>query len=364
MKQKKSDILTILLFCGFLLGMLLCYVLLPKRDFSENEKRYLEEAPALAWDAVASGEWGEDAETYMADHIPGRDFFVGLNAYFDLLTGRQVGKDIWVRGDRLVEAPVEADASAAMTKMFVINAFAETVGQRVDLAIVPSAGWALEGQSGGYFDDDIIRDIYAMAGENVNCVDMLPAFENAPQLYFKTDHHWNSAGAYAGYRAYMESVGKAFRAESDFTKETVGGFQGSTYSRSALWLTPAEDMEFWTGSLDLTVTNAENPEPHAGVFYGERLEEADKYTVFLDGNHSLVRIQNPNGQGKLLVIRDSYSNSLGCFLAESYAEVVLVDLRYYVGSVSELAAQEGFDEILVCYSIGNFLTDANIPRLR
>ena len=101
-----------------------------------------------------------------------------------------------------------------------------------------------------------------------------------------------------------------------------------------------------------------------GVFYWERLEEADKYTVFLDGNHSLVRIHNPAAEGKLLVIRDSFSNCLGCFLAESYGEVVLVDLRYYKQPVSELADLEQFDSILVCYSIGNFLTDANILWLR
>ena len=64
------------------------------------------------------------------------------------------------------------------------------------------------------------------------------------------------------------------------------------------------------------------------------------------------------------MIRDSYSNSLGCFLAESYGEVVLVDLRYYKQPVSALAAQEGFDDILICYSIGNFLTDTNLIFLR
>lgn len=362
MKQKKSDILTILLFCGFLFGMLLCYVFLPKRDFSENEKRYLADAPKAEWDAVASGEWGEDAETYMADHIPGRDFFVGLNAYFDLYTGRQVSKDIRVLEDRLVEAPTEFDSGAVLRNMTVINTFAENLGQAVDLAIVPSAGWAAGAE--GYTDEAAIDSIYALAAENVSCVDMVSVFADRPDLYYRTDHHWTSAGAYEGYRAYMTAIGREFRAEADFTKESVGGFRGSTYSRSALWLTPGEDMEFWIGSLDLTVTNAENPEPHAGVFYGERLEEADKYTVFLDGNHSLVRVQNPEGQGKLLVIRDSYANSLGCFLAESYGEVVLVDLRYYTGSVSELAAQEGFDNILVCYSIGNFLTDTNLPKLR
>ena len=88
MKPKKSDFVTIALFCGFLFAMTVLYLILPKTEFSQLEKRYLATAPRADWKDIASGDWGEDAESYLADHIPGRDFFVGLNAYFDLYTGR------------------------------------------------------------------------------------------------------------------------------------------------------------------------------------------------------------------------------------------------------------------------------------
>lgn len=363
MKHKKSELLTIVLFCGFLAVMMLLYLLLPNTDFSEREKRYLAEAPALRWEAVASGQWGSDVETYMADHIPGRDFFVGLNAYYDLLSGRQKTKDIWPADDnRLVEAPVILKQSAVDSNMGFINRFADTVGQEVDLMIIPSAGWACGLE--GYSDSQIIQNIYGKAGSRLRPLDVTGIFAGKPELYFKTDHHWNSSGAYAGYEAYMTSLGREYRSKDAFEKAVYGPFRGSTYSRSALWLTPGEDLELWTGSQSLTVTNGETEGVHQGVFYPERLEEADKYTVFLDGNHSIVRIQNPDASGKLLVIRDSYSNSLGCFLAESYGEVILVDLRYYRQPVSQLIAEEAVDDILVCYSLSNFLTDVNIMWLK
>ena len=103
---------------------------------------------------------------------------------------------------------------------------------------------------------------------------------------------------------------------------------------------------------------------HNSLFYRDRLEESDKYTVYLNGNQPLVRIHNPQGEGKLLVIRDSYSNCLGTFLANNYEEVVLVDLRYYKTPISQLVAETGFDDVLVCYSLYNFLTDANFPWLK
>ena len=362
MKAKRSEVLTVALFCTFLGAVALGYLLLPKAAFSPLEKRNLADLPEASWSTLRSGDWGQEVETYMADHMPGRNFFVGLNAYFEYYTGRQAAKDIWVVEDRLVEAPVQADEGAIRRNMDAVNRFAQTLGQDTTLTIVPTAGWST-GKS-GYPDAAVIPAIYAQAGENLIPLDITDAFQGRPELFYRTDHHWNSAGAYEAYAACMAHWGRQVLPKTYFQVTPVENFRGSTYSRSGLWLTPGETLELWQGSDRLTVTNGETQQPHDGVFYRERLEEADKYTVFLDGNHSLVRIHNPEGQGRLLVIRDSFSNSLGCFLAESYAEVVLVDLRYYRQPVSQLAAQEPFDDILICYSLGNFLSDTNLVFLR
>lgn len=359
--MRKQNIAAAILFCGFLMIIALGY-LLPKADFSEMEKRYLAEAPAFSLKNVFSGEWSSQAEEYLTDHVPGRNLFVGINAYMELLAGRQKLKDVWLVDGKLVEAPVAPDENAISRNMNAINKLAQTLQQPVHLMVVPSAGWATGSED--YSDEEAIRAIYAAAGEEVPTVDVTGLFRGKPELYYDTDHHWTSQGAYNGYAAFIAAVGREHRRAEDFDVTTVPGFRGSTYSRSALWLTPAESIELWKGSDQLTVTNGESDEVHQGIFYPERLEEADKYTVFLDGNHSIVRIQNPGQQGKLLVIRDSYSNCLGGFLAESYAEVVLIDLRYYRQAVSEFVKQEGFDDILVCYNCSNFLTDTNLMLLR
>ena len=362
MKHKKNEILTVILFCGFIGLMMAAYLLLPKQAYSEKEKRFLTEAPALVWEDIASGQWGEDAESYMADHIPGRDFFVGLNAYFDLLTGRQVSKDIWLLDGKLVEAPYAYSESAVAMNTGAINRFAETVDQPVHLMIVPSAGWASGNED--YQDAEIIEAIHGKA-ENVIPVDLRPTFAGNPGYYYDTDHHWDVSGAYVGYETLMNALNWEVKPSSNFEKYHIDEpFRGSNYSRSGLWLTPGEPFVYWTGSGNLTVTNGETEEVHEGLIYEERLTEGDKYTAFLDGNHSIVRIHNPEKEGKILVIRDSYSNSLGCFLAESYGEVVLVDLRYYKHPVSQLCAEENFDDIVVAYCIGNFLTDTNFLWLK
>lgn len=362
MKKNKRNVLTVSLFSAFLLLMLALLLILPKKDFSQNEKRFLAEFPKPDWQSISSGKWGNDLESYLADHLPFRDFFVGLNAYADLAIGKQVSKDIRTAGDRLVEAPVTWNEANIQKNLNVIAKFAETIGKPVALSLVPSAGWAAG--LDGYQDDVLLGQIYSMARENIHSLNITDCFRGRPELYYRTDHHWTSQGAYAGYSALMEALGRPYPKSDDFEVEVLSDvFQGSTYSRSALWLTKPEAIELWHGS-DVTVSNAETEGEHDGVFYRERLDESDKYTVFLDGNHSLVRIHNPEQTGSILVIRDSYSNCLGCFLAESYGDVIMVDLRYYRSPVSELVAQEGVDDILVCYSIGNFMTDTNMPWLR
>lgn len=359
--MKKRNVAAVILFCGFLFLIAAGY-LLPSADFSEMEKRYLAEAPDFRWKTVISGDWSSQAEDYLTDHVPGRNLFVGINAYVELLAGRQKLKDVWLEDGKLLEAPVTLDEKAVERTMKGINALAEAADQRVYLMVVPSAGWAAGVD--GYDDEESLKAIYAAAGEGVCPIPVEELYRGRPELYYNTDHHWTSRGAYNGYVACARAMGRDYRDEADFSVTVAQGFQGSTYSRSALWLTPAETIELWQGSDGLTVTNGETQGTHAGVFYPERLEEADKYTVFLDGNHSIVRVRNPQKQGKLLVIRDSYSNCLGGFLAESYGEVVLIDLRYYRQTVSELIAQEEFDDVLVCYSCANFLTDTNLMLLR
>lgn len=374
MKSKKLNIISVILFIGFMAAMFVLYLTMPKTDFSEREKRYLAEFPAVTWENIASGNFSADLETYLADAIPGRDFFVGVSSYYNLFTGRQVTKDIYVaENNRLVEAPPAYSDAAIKKNTSYISAFTEKVDIPVDLMVVPSAGFIYEdnikGIKNDYTDDKAINSIYASSKGIANYIDICSAFaksRNKEALYYLTDHHWTSFGAYTAYTGYMDVLKKDYPAQTDFNIEKHGGFYGSNHSRAGLWLHPSEDVELWKNDTEFTVVSDSDNKPHNGLFYEERLTELDKYTVYLNGNHAKVSIDNPDAkaQGKLLVIRDSYANCLGTFLANSFENVTLVDLRYYHDSVSDLAKEGGFTNILICYSLSNFMSDANFPWLK
>ena len=372
MKKKHRNIFISVLFCTAILAVPALFFLQPKKSFSEREKRYLAEAPELTSQSLRSGSFTEQLGSYVADHFPGRELFVGINAYFDLLSGRQETKEYFsALGGRLFARPVDTDLRILNSNLDSINAFARDLASTeadipLSLMLVPSSGAVLLDRQ-DYPDGAIISYAYerAQTGE-VDLLGAFRSFSDPEKLYYRTDHHWTSEGAFQAACVYRRSLGLPCPSREEYTQQSYGPFYGSAYAGSGLWLSAPDSLDLWYSGKLIQVSN-ETGHANNGVFYMERLQEQDKYTVFLDGNHSLVRIENLSGgigaERNLLVIRDSFSNSLGCFLADLYDKVILVDLRYYKLPLTELIVDEDIDEILIEYSVDNFLHDTNLAFL-
>ena len=224
-------------------------------------------------------------------------------------------------------------------------------------------------------DDEKIENAQKVLTESgADFVDLRSAFKNAyangTQLYYKTDHHWTTAGAYTGYTEICKSLGITPADKSLFTVEKYNDFYGTTYSTSGFWLTQPDTIEIWNNknntekNISVEIIEGDEKQDYHSMYFYNHLEEDDKYPVFIDGNHAMTRIKNKNANGgKILLVKDSFSHCLAPFLAENYSEVILVDMRYYKNSISELAQQEKPDNILVLYGIDNLATDTDIAWL-
>ena len=69
-----------------------------------------------------------------------------------------------------------------------------------------------------------------------------------------------------------------------------------------------------------------------------------------------------DGEGRILVVKDSYANSLVPFLTANYAQIDVVDLRNYNYGLDALIAENGYDQILVLYSFDSFKSDPYLSR--
>lgn len=369
MKEKRNALFCVLVFSAFLLIISISF-LFPVQQYSVYEKRYLSSFPALDAETILTGKFGEKIESYMADHLPLRTFWIGLNSYFEYVSGRQASKEIIIgKSGRLYERPSVWDEKKVTANIDSLNRFADTVGKQIDLILIPSAGFVLQDDippfTDHYSDGEMIDQIYAMAGDGIqtyDAVSWLNSFADRDELYYSTDHHWTSKGAYIACKNYTISKGLSPLPADSYRITEVSGFYGSTYARSSLWLHKSENIEIWESSSQLTVTASDISGSHDGVFFFEQLDSGDMYTVFLGGNHPLVRIENSDSGNdrQLLVIRDSFANCGGCFLANSYQTVVLADLRYYKYPISELIETEEFDDILVLYSLSSFLSEQDL----
>ena len=178
-------------------------------------------------------------------------------------------------------------------------------------------------------------------------------------LFYRTDHHWTSAGAWHGDAALMEAMGEPF--EPLGTPETVSDdFYGTLYSSSGVhWVAP-DTIERYVREDAVTVEDVYGGGKH-GLYVDSFLEEKDKYASFLGGNAPLYIVRNPEAASgeKLLLVRDSYSDSMAPFLSQYFSEIHLLDLRYYRTSVAQYAEENQMDRIFVCYSVENFVKDVD-----
>ena len=364
-------------FCVFLGGLLAWHVLLPDRDRSDVENRTLAQFPEFSWEDLKDGSFTEGVEAYFADQFPLRDQWTGLKARTEQALGKREFNGVYLCGDALI-AKVEPPKDGLEEKnLSYVSRLAESAEVPVYLGLIPSAAeiWRDRLPKGAESWDQAAFIARAAELEGVEFVDFLTALrDHAGErtwegIFYRTDHHWTTLGAYYGYAALMEALGRGEEVpEPEAVKArdlpVSNGFQGTLYSQSGIhWLEP-DSIEFWVEESGLTVTSWRDGTPkEAGLYDWDYLGKKDKYSAFLGGNQPLCVIKNPEGEGKLLLIRDSYADSLAPFLALRFEEVHLLDPRYYRYSAAKYAEDKGLDAIAVVYSVPNFITDWNLVLL-
>lgn len=377
MRRKQLSLLSYLFLLSLVVGGIL-FILSPKQFYSQDEKRPLQAAPELSLQSLTDGSFTSNIESYLSDHFPARKTFVGLHSYFDLFLGNNgengvyMGKNGW-----LINKPIAVDEGNFTRNLKTMRDFTAQQGLSGTLMAVPSTGAILPeylpSVHDTYPDERLLEQARKDTAGSLQWIDLTSVLEknkNSAQLYYRTDHHWTSAGAYLGYTSLAQAEGWAALPKSAFRIKTFGGFYGTTYSTSGFWETKPDTVALWENpSLSVHVTLEDDDRKtdiqSNSVFFPEWLKQEDHYPVYLDGNHSLVRIVNPNATGgKLLIVKDSYANCLSTFLAEHYREIDMVDLRYFRKStVSQIVKQAGIKNVLFVYGMDDLVNDRNLSLL-
>ena len=356
------------LFCAFIGGIFLVSLLLPKQEKSELENRYLQKAPTLSLETLRDGSFMDDAEQYASDHVVGRDLWVSMKSWSERLSGKRENNGVYFgKHDTLINRVDEPDPDKLAKDMGYVDALAGNVSVPVYFGLIPTSAaiWADRRPAGAPTADEksIIDRLYFSTGANT--VDMYGALwdHREEDVYYRTDHHWTSLGAYYGANALLRAMGLEPLDLGDYQPTTVTeDFFGTTFSTSGVrWVRP-DRIDTYIPADGVTVTSYFTGAPAEGSLYVDSyLDVKDKYSYFLGGRQPLCVIETQRTDApKLLLIRDSYSDSLAPFLTQRFSEIHLFDPRNNLTSIQGYAAEHDIDAVVVLYSFSNFASDQNL----
>ena len=366
--SKKFNVFLSALFCAFIGGVCVISLLLPDKDFSPLENRYLKKPPKLSAESLADGKFMEAAEDYVSDHIVGRDFWVAAKAWSERLSGKQENEGVYFgKQDTLINRVKDPDPEKLEQDTGHLDTLVGNVSVPVYFGLIPSAAeiWRDRLPAGAPTADEraVIDQLYFSTGAST--IDLYGALEahSGEDIYYRTDHHWTSLGAFYGANAIFEAMGLEPIRLEDYTKTTVSDqFYGTSFSTSGVRWLPPDSIDAYVPDQGIKVTSYFKGTPEEGSLYVESwLAEKDKYSYFLGGRQPLCVVEKEGSTGpRVLVIRDSYSDSLAPFLTERFSEVHLFDPRDNLTSIKNYVEEHEIDAVVVLYSFANFTTYQNL----
>lgn len=390
--------LMIALFTIILFAVPIVTAALPKQERSDNENRTLAKMPTLVnnsrWekadsfdDYVKAVKWQyinnregkafkDDFEKYFCDHLAGRELWVKSSNTLSKLSGKREINGVYTVGDQLVQTFKGYDENTVNASIKAMNAFAARFPDiPMYLMLAPTSqevfGSKIPAYTGLMSEKTFIDSVYSKM-ENIGTIDCLSYLSGHANeyIYYRTDHHWTSLGAFYAYQAAAKSLNYSAYGLNSFNIETASrDFRGTLYSKTLDDGITPDIMEYYYLSsgeptVKMTSRNDREVNVYDSLYVREYLDQKDKYSSYTGSNVPLLTIETSIDNGKsLLLIKDSYAHSLAPFLSKHYSKITMVDMRYINMGLNGLIDMDEFTEVMFMYNVIGFSEDKNLPKL-
>ena len=202
--SKKYCIFITTLFCAFIGLFLVANAASPDREFSEMENRNLEQMPTISAKSLLSGEFMKDFETYTTDQFVGRDAWIGLKSSMERSLGKKENNNVYFCDeDTLITRFDQPDATKVSENLNYVNNFVENVDIPVTFSLIPTQAciWAdrLPAGAPNASQTDLLEQA-KVAVPGATWADLYSSLweHKDEDIFYRTDHHWTSLGAYYG----------------------------------------------------------------------------------------------------------------------------------------------------------------------
>ena len=371
----------LLAFSLFFVGLFALDLITPDRAYSELENTTLSQRPSLSsFSADGLNKFFTAYTKYVKDQVAGRDNWVALQSTVETKVMQKEQSGGILLGKEHMMFPRTYGLVSSETRTLPKNTAAlEALCRRypglVNVMLVPAASAVYpENVPAGapLLDEDRYLDALSeavqTAGGRFVDVRQTLADHKGEYIYYRTDHHWTSTGAYYAYQQLCTALGLTPFDPSAHTARTAEGFYGTHYSKARTSDAEPDTITYYDLPNALTIYTVTAPGQPAegettGLYDTDKLSVYDKYAMFLHGNNGLSRIKGDGtGRSRILVIKDSYANCFVPYLTANYADIDVVDFRNYNYGLDQLIADNGYDQILVLYSFDSFKSDPYLYR--
>lgn len=372
-QRKVQEQLVGIIFILILFLFLIINIIVPNKEKSVQENRMLATKPKFRLSSLISGDYDEKFEAYMDDQFVGRDMWRKLKVTVDRICGSRLENGVYIgRNGQLLEQIEVADENHLAANIKAIKSFSESQKKiPVRMMLVPDAANVLNHSLPALAKPEDQTQMFSMVrkdlGDSVEWIDVSTELNKhkTEKIYYKTDHHWTTLGAFYAFQAAAPSLGIEGDLSGKYVSHAVSNsFNGMLASKSGVNLGEKEQIDIYVPTeedTDLIVDYVDEGKRSTSLYDSSKLKEKDQYTVFLGGNSSLLDIRTVSTSTKrLLLVKDSFANSFIPFLTPYYREIVVVDPRYYSGTINDLMDSYRISEVLFLYSGNTFFKDNNI----
>lgn len=358
------------IFMVLLLGLAGKEALSHQRTYSPVEKRELQTRPEISITKVLDGRFQRKYESYLRDQFPGRDHWVSFQTDMELFMGKNEIHNVYIgKNHYLLEhyTEKEFDPQQISKNVQALEKFVGKAKQNADVHVmmVPTKSWVLREKLPAFAPHYKEQKFYDALQQKLEKEDVLISVEpvldahKEEEIYYRTDHHWTTLGAWYAYEQYTKAVGGDLqRAQGKKKFRCISkDFYGTTYAKIN-YARQADKIEIYEPADKLRVVYNMGEKKTKTLYDVSFLKTADQYSVFTGGNQAVLEITGGIKNGKtLLLIKDSFANSILPFLAEDYEKLVVVDLRQLNVSGDRLLEMFSPTDILILYNSAQFAQD-------
>ena len=350
-------------FVACLLVVLVLNVLTPVNKTSEMENRGLAQRPNFNWTTLRDGSFFKNYQTFESDQFVGRNSWIHLNYLIQKVSGVRKIQDVYLCHDQLMEEMPEPNQTQLKRNIQAINDFANAHKDiNMQMVLAPNAISVQADRLPAFADvkdqesemNQITKDL------SIQSVDVNSALKKHKDeyIYYKSDHHWTSLGAYYAAHAINSNI----QLNQYDKREVSNSFQGTLASKVGS-INIKDEVDIYTPKKTcnyLVTYNSSNKQTRS-IYNSKAFHQRDVYQVFFGGNEGMINISiNNNSDKHLLLIKDSYANSLVQFLLPYYRTITIIDPRYYYDDLDQQMNKDIITNVLFVYNTNTFVQDTSL----